>query len=132
MFRNYITIAIRNLMKHRTFSAINVFGLTIGLTACILIAAFISNELSYDTYAEHAHQLYRIELQITQNGGVVNIPMLTLRWGPELKVPYPEVLTSSRITGPKEMFVRNGDKLFKESQMSLFVIPISFRCFQFH
>ncbi len=133
MFRNYITIAIRNLMKHRTFSAINVFGLTIGLTACILIAAFISNELSYDSYAEHAHQLYRIELQINQNGGIVEYPNVDVAVGSGIKNTYPEVLTSSRITGPNEMFIRNGDKLFKESHVTfcdsnflqMFSIPLA-------
>ena len=111
MFRNYIIIAIRNLVKHKTFSAINVFGLSIGLGACLLIAAFISSELSYDSYADHAHQLYRIELQITQNGGIVEYPNVDVAVGAGIKNAFPEVLASSRISGQNEMFVRNGDKL---------------------
>ncbi|HTB27109.1 MAG TPA: ABC transporter permease [Puia sp.] len=133
MFRNYITIAIRNLMKHRTFSAINVFGLSVGLTACLLIAAFISNELSYDSYAEHARQLYRIELQINQNGGIVEYPNVDVAVGAGIRNAFPEVLASSRVTGQNEMFVRNGDKLFKESHftfcdsnfLQMFSIPLA-------
>jgi putative ABC transport system permease protein len=132
MFRNYIRIAIRNLMKHKTFSAINVFGLAIGLAACILIAAFVSNELSYDLYAEDAHQLYRIELQLAQNGGVLDISNVDVAVGAGIKNAFPEVLASSRIFGQKEMFVKNGDKLFKESHftfcdsnfLQMFSIPL--------
>lgn len=133
MFRNYIIIAIRNLMKHKTFSAINVFGLSIGLAACLLIAAFISNELSYDSYAEHALQLYRIELQINQNGSIVQYPNVDVAVGSGIKNAFPEVLASSRITGRNEMFVRNGDKLFKEPNftfcdsnfLQMFSIPLA-------
>jgi putative ABC transport system permease protein len=132
MFRNYIRIAIRNLVKHKTFSAINVFGLAIGLAGCILIAAFVSNELSYDTYAKHAAQIYRIELQLTQNGGEMDITNVDVAVGAGIKNTFPEVLASSRIFGQKEMFVKNGDKLFKESHftfcdsnfLQMFSIPL--------
>ena len=132
MFRNYVRITIRNLMKHKTFSAINVFGLAIGLAACILIATFVSDELSYDTYPEHAAQLYRIELQLAQNGGVVDISNVDVAVGAGIKNAFPEVLASSRIFGQKEMFVKNGNKLFKESHftfcdsnfLQMFSIPL--------
>jgi putative ABC transport system permease protein len=118
MFRNYIRIAIRNLVKHKTFSAINVFGLAVGLAACILIAAFVLNELSYDTYSQHASQLYRIELQITQNGGVVEYPNVDVAVGSGIKNSFPEVLASSLINRQGEIFVKIGDKLFKESNIA--------------
>jgi putative ABC transport system permease protein len=118
MFRNYLRIAIRKLVKHKTFSVINVFGLAIGLAACILIAAFVSDELSYDTYTEHAAQIYRIELQIIQNGGVVVYPNVDVAVGAGIKNAFPEVLASSRINRQGEMFVKNGDKLFKESNIA--------------
>jgi len=118
MFRNYIRIAIRNLVKNKTFSAINVFGLAVGLAACILIAAFVLNELSYDTYPEYAGHLYRIELRITQNGGVVEYPNVDVAVGSGIKNSFPEVLSSSRINRQGEIFVKSGDKLFKESNIA--------------
>ena len=50
MIQNYLKIALRNLLKHKFISFINLFGLTIGLTCCLLITTYIINELSYDRY----------------------------------------------------------------------------------
>src|SRR5690348_2743760 len=59
MFRNYLTIAFRNVVKNKVFSAINVFGLGIGLAACLLIFQFVSFELSYDNFQEKLDRTYR-------------------------------------------------------------------------
>ncbi len=118
MLRNYLMIAFRNLIKNKTFSCINIFGLAIGMMGCILIAAFIVNELSYDKYAKHAAQIFRIELQLTQNGGVVEYPDVDVAVGAGIKKTFPEVLASSRITGQNTLLVKNGDKFFKESHFT--------------
>lgn len=60
MFRNYIKLAVRNLMKHKIFSFINIFGLSIGLTCCILISLYIYHEYSYDLHHETAHRTYQL------------------------------------------------------------------------
>jgi putative ABC transport system permease protein len=61
MIRNYVKIALRNLLKYKFISFINVFGLTVGLTCCLLITAYILNELSYDRYNKNAQDIYRVE-----------------------------------------------------------------------
>jgi putative ABC transport system permease protein len=132
MFRNYLRIAIRNLVKNKTFSAINIFGLAVGLTGCILIAAFIFDELSYDKYAEQAARVYRLELQFAQNGGMAVYPNVDVAVGAGIKNTYPEVLASSRLTGQNPVFVKYGEKLFKESHftfcdsnfLQIFSIPL--------
>ena len=50
MIKNYLKIAIRNLWRNKTFTAINVFGLAIGISTCLLIMLFVQNELSYDRF----------------------------------------------------------------------------------
>ena len=60
MLRNYLKVALRNLMKYRFISFINLFGLTVGLTCCLLILSYILNELSYDRYRS-SKNLYRVE-----------------------------------------------------------------------
>ncbi|WP_128545998.1 ABC transporter permease [Larkinella soli] len=60
MFRNYFTVAYRNLLRHKLFSLINVFGLTIGLTCCFLILLFVRHELSYDRFQEKFDRIYRV------------------------------------------------------------------------
>lgn len=60
MFKNYLKLAARNLMKHKTFSFINIFGLSIGLTCCMLIALYIFHEYSYDQYHEKGDRVYQL------------------------------------------------------------------------
>ena len=118
MLKNYFRIAWRNLMKYRVFSLINVLGLAIGLSCCLLIAAFVFDELSFDKYPEQATQIYRIQLQITQNGGIVHYPDVDVAVGTGIKSSFPEVLASTRITGNNQMFLRHEDKLFKEEHIT--------------
>ena len=61
MLRNYLKIAYRNLLKHKLFSMINIFGLAIGMAACLLILQYVSFELSYDQFYEKAEQIYRVQ-----------------------------------------------------------------------
>lgn len=60
MFKNYITIAIRNLIKNKLFSVINIGGLAIGLTATILILLFVNEETSYDAWVPDHERIYRL------------------------------------------------------------------------
>ena len=60
MIKNYLKIAYRNLTRNKFISFINLFGLTIGLTCCLLITCYILNELSYDKYNEQADNIYRV------------------------------------------------------------------------
>src|SRR5271170_326364 len=132
MLKNYFRIAVRNLFKNKVFSFINIFGLAIGLTCCMLIAAFLFNELSYDKYPERADQIYRIGLQITQNGGQADYPDVDVAVGDGIKNTFPEVLASSRISPQGDVFVHYEDKQFKEHQivycdsnfLQLFSIPL--------
>ena len=60
MFKNYLVVSMRNLMRYQLYSAINITGLAIGLAGCILISLFIKDELSYDRFHEQADQIYRV------------------------------------------------------------------------
>ena len=63
MFKNYLTVAFRSLMKHKVYSTINVIGLAIGIACVVLILLFVKDELSYDAYHENASQIYRVTLE---------------------------------------------------------------------
>lgn len=60
MFKNYLKIAMRNLLRHRAYSAINISGLAIGMASCILILLYVRYELSYDRFHQDAENVYRI------------------------------------------------------------------------
>ncbi len=58
MFKNYITVAVRNLLRHKTYAAINVAGLAIGMACCIVILLLVRHELSFDTFHEKGDRIY--------------------------------------------------------------------------
>jgi putative ABC transport system permease protein len=60
MFKNYIILAWRYMMKNKVFSFINIFGLAIGLSCCLLIAKYIVNELSYDTHHINKERVFQL------------------------------------------------------------------------
>jgi putative ABC transport system permease protein len=61
MFRNYVTVAIRNLVNNKLYSAINIGGLAVGLAACLLILLFVRDELSYDRWLPNAERIAIVE-----------------------------------------------------------------------
>lgn len=72
MLKNYFTVAIRNILKYKFFSAINIFGMTTGIAACLLIVLYVSDELSYDRFHENAENMYRVGLHAKIGGQDVN------------------------------------------------------------
>ena len=68
MFRNYLTVALRNLFRHKLYSAINIAGLAVGLACVLFIVLFARDELSYDTWVPDTANLYRLELTIMSPG----------------------------------------------------------------
>jgi len=67
MFKNYLKISWRNILKQKLYSFINITGLAIGIAACIVIALFVEDELSYDQYHEDGERIYRV-IQSFKNG----------------------------------------------------------------
>ena len=68
MLRNYLKIAWRNLMKNKTFSFINIFGLAIGMTCCMLISLYLYHELSYDQHHKNGDRLYQLGTVFIKQG----------------------------------------------------------------
>ncbi len=124
MLRNYFKVGFRNLARHKAFSLINVFGLTIGLTCFMLIASFIYDELSYDKYTLQSKNIYRVGLELAQNGGIDEYPSVDIAVAGGIKSTFPEVLDFTRISGPSSDYVRNGDDNILEN-----LLPWSIRIF---
>src|SRR6059058_764312 len=100
MVRNYLKIAFRNLMKYKFISFINLFGLTVGLTCCLLILTYILNELSYDRYNKQAKNIYRVERSFLdpQSGNVtLNLSAIAPPAGPLLKNDFKEIKSVTRL-----------------------------------
>ena len=70
MWKNYLKIAFRNLLKNKICSLINILGLAIGMAASLLILQYVNHELHYDDFHIHAEDTYRVTLDIYKNGGL--------------------------------------------------------------
>ena len=70
MFRNYFKIAFRTLMKRKGYSLLNIVGLTLGMTCCLLIFHYVSYEKSYDADIPGVENMYRLNMHIIKRGDV--------------------------------------------------------------
>ncbi|MEO6455636.1 MAG: ABC transporter permease, partial [Ginsengibacter sp.] len=68
MFKNYLKIAWRNIKRHKAYSGINIFGLAIGIAACLLILQYVSFELSYENFQVNKDRVYRVQQDRYDNG----------------------------------------------------------------
>ncbi|MGD9346397.1 MAG: ABC transporter permease [Candidatus Aminicenantes bacterium] len=114
MFKNYLTVALRNVRRHKAFSSINIAGLAVGMAASILIAVFVLHELSFDRHHEKADRIYRVVTQFDPSGekrGGYTVPPMAQAMLDDLS----EVEHAARLSlWPRNYLVRYEDKLFLE------------------
>lgn len=118
MFKNYFKIAIRNLWRNKGFSAINIFGLAIGIATCLLIMSFLQNELSYDRYNTNADRIVRVVLRGKMQGGDIKEANVMPPVAQTLKKDYPEVQEATRICSYGTPLVVVGDKNFRDNKFA--------------
>lgn len=116
MFRNYLKIAWRNLTKYKFISFINLFGLTVGLTCCLLILTYILNEVSYDKYNKNADRVYRITRTFYNGNGSVSLKLSTVSppFGYYMPTDFPEIEKMTRLLNNGTTPLRYKDKLINE------------------
>jgi putative ABC transport system permease protein len=129
MLKNYIKIAFRNLVRHKGYTFINIFGLATGIICCLLILVYVQDELSYDKYHEKAEQIYRIVNAGVIRGNQIEMPLVSGPWGPAMVEEFPEVLKAVRIKPPDSRWViEHGEKKFPEKGL-YFTDPTFFEVF---
>ena len=72
MIKNHLKVAIRNILRHKGTSALNISGLAIGIACSILITLFVRYELSYDRFHENASQIYRVAVRASIGDTKIN------------------------------------------------------------
>ncbi|HNP22250.1 MAG TPA: ABC transporter permease [Panacibacter sp.] len=119
MIRNYLKIAWRNLMKYRFISFINLFGLTVGLTCCLLITTYVLNELSYDRYNSNADNIYRVTRTFNNDQGVVSLTLSTVSppFGYYFPTDFPEIKKMTRLLDNGITPLRYKEKLINEQHV---------------
>ncbi len=130
MFRNYLKLSIRNLVRNKLYSLINILGLAIGVATCILIMLWIQNELQQDKFNKNINNMHLVCTKIwygtNQSWSTGSPPAV----GPAIKNQFPEVVNSCRlVNGTMDFTAKYKDKLFNEEFQ--FGDPSVFEIFSF-
>ena len=116
MIRNYLVIALRNIVRHKLYAFINIAGLAVGLTCAILITLFVRDELSYDKWIPGSENLWRVEVTYRVPGR--SDPIITAQTTMPLPIAMhdqiPEVRNATRLAR-EGMTLTSGDRQFSEN-----------------
>jgi len=135
MFRNYLIVALRNLRKHKTYSAINIAGLAIGMACCAIILLYVQHELNYDAFHSKGDRIYRVLQEVRDADGQVRFyASISGAFGKAVQDAFPEVEEVVRISlngvhtatiGEKRVQLREGadDKHFFSESLCPYSVP---------
>lgn len=118
MLKNYFKIAIRNLIKNKLYSLINIFGLAVGLTAFLFILIYVQDELSYDNYHEYADQIYRVDGDGKLGDQIITTLQAGAPVGPTLKEDFPQILSWFRFRLRGTYLVKYDNKHYQENSIA--------------
>lgn len=113
MFKNYLKVAIKNIVRHKAFSFINIAGLAIGIACSIFILIWVQNELSYDKFNVNYREIYRV----VANAGDFKAAINPAPMAPELAAKMPGVKNYVRFTGPSTDVFQVDDRRFEEKRV---------------
>ena len=114
MFKNYATIALRNLLRHRLYSAINIGGMAVGLAAAVLILLFVRDEMSYDSFWPDGENVYRLEVDVRIKGRLPET--FAVSSGPAkaaLEKDFPQIEAVTRFFYSQTIVLKDGDSFFE-------------------
>ena len=124
-------VAFRNLWKTKLFSFINIFGLTIGMTTCLLILDYVHFEKSYDTFHERSNEIYRLRYErVSETGEAVRFASCCPPAAPRIRDQFPEVEIISRCFTRQATFTYDDEHKFIEDN-NFFVEQEYFSIFNF-
>jgi putative ABC transport system permease protein len=121
MFKNYLKIAVRNLLKHRAYSFINIMGLAVGIAAGVLIFLYVRDESSFDRFHAKADRIYRITADWSNKGDSrihqLGTPSILAR---TIRDKYPQAESVAQLCGPLgDSFLKYRENSFKETDVYL-------------
>ncbi|HVX25707.1 MAG TPA: ABC transporter permease [Parafilimonas sp.] len=114
MIKNYFKIAWRYLLRYKTYSAINILGLAVGITCCVLIMLFVRSEFSYDRFNTKADRIYRVWQDEKADGQEFKNTVTSIPAGPAIKSSFPEVEDICRVYVFNTL-VKTGNNSFNEN-----------------
>jgi len=130
MVANYLKTAFRNISRNGIYTFINITGMVVGLTACVIISLWVIDELSYDHFNENYDNLYRVTELWAHSGEGLNSALTSSLMGPTLKAEIPEIVNSSRLLDQKDKTIIYNDMKFPHNTM-IFADPEILEMFSF-
>jgi hypothetical protein len=129
MFKNAVKITIRNLVKNKTFSFVNIIGLAVGMASFMLITLWIQNELRVEAFHENKDRLYRVFTNLKEEGKITTGNTTPVPLAENLKSDFAEVAHVSRTSWLTLHLFKVGDK--KLTSAGIFVEPDFLQMFSF-
>jgi putative ABC transport system permease protein len=115
MLRNYIKTAFRSLVKQKIYTAINIIGLAVSITACLLIVLYVKHELSYDTFFPEGDRIYKMALERKYPNHKTYYSVVPHSFAKSMQQDFPEVETVLHLFGPN----RNTLVKYKASETEI-------------
>ncbi|HYG19001.1 MAG TPA: ABC transporter permease [Ohtaekwangia sp.] len=119
MLKNLLRISLRNIRKEKSYSIINILGLTIGITCSMFLLMYILDELSFDRYHKNADNIYRIISDIKETDNAFTWSVAQIPLADELRDNYPEVKNAVRFFQTGKVLYKNGEHQFYEDDFYL-------------
>ncbi len=117
MLKMYLKTALRNLLKQRFFSLINILGLALGITASVLIFLWVNHETSFDKFNTNYKHIYRLAADASFNGQNFNVCFVPSPMAKEMAEKCPEVVLSTRISPYFDLVYQYSGNYFKEKKV---------------
>ncbi|QGY44669.1 FtsX-like permease family protein [Maribellus comscasis] len=112
MYWSYLKTGLRNLLRNKLLSAINIAGFSVGLAVSFLIILWITYEVGFDKFHENAENIYRVVTEFEKNGSPDNFAHTPAPLGPALKEEFPEVLEYTRCSGTGKTLITCAENQF--------------------
>ncbi len=130
MFKNYLKIAFRSFVRHKSMSLINIIGLAVGMAVCILLLLWVQDEMSYDNFHQNGDNLYRaIQVGVWNDGETYGSSTIPYALTPVMQEDYPEIVDHVRLRTLSGRMMQVEDKTFFED--ILLTEPSLFKMFSF-
>ncbi len=134
MLKNFFNVTLRNILKHKFYSFINILGLSIGITCFLMITLYVQDELSYDKHLPGIERMYRLDFTGTIGGNTFITSLSSVPAAKALLSDYPEVVEAVRVRsrgnemikpeGQEQIFDEEGILLADSSFLGFFEIPV--------
>jgi putative ABC transport system permease protein len=114
MLKNFLKIAVRNLLRQKAYAFINISGLAIGIACCMFILLYVSDELSYDRHHRNTERIYRIGLDAVVSGTEIHAALTSAPLVPTLLAEYPEIEAAARLYKSSRALISYEQQKFYE------------------